>query len=141
MEIDIHDLEDSFAVQVKAKKENLNNENNNNNKQKFVSVLDPKRSNAIAIMVSRLPETSLMISAINHLDQKVIKRDMIPMILSNVCFFLFLFLLLFFFIIIIIIIIYFLFILLVIIYYLLIYFYCFNFYYLLFFSIIKLFLK
>ena len=87
IEFDIDELEDQFAAKQTIKKmgssANLNGDSGPS-KPKAISLLDPKKANAIAIMINSLPSTSDVVTAIKNLDTNIIKRDQIGMILNNV---------------------------------------------------------
>jgi len=51
--------------------------------KKVISVLDPKRSNGIAIMSSKLPSEDKLILSINSLDGSQLSKDIIKSLLSN----------------------------------------------------------
>ena len=52
-------------------------------KREKLSVLDPKRSNAIGILISRLPPPSEIKTAIAHLDEQALGREQLEQILAQ----------------------------------------------------------
>ena len=80
------ELEDNFAV--KATEKPLEDSqgaggSSADNKKKVIRLLDQKRSNAIGIMINSMPNVKDLVNAILEMNERVVKRDSISMLLQN----------------------------------------------------------
>jgi len=74
------EFEKHFAAAQKKEKEKVEEATPN---KKSISVLDGKRSNAIAIMMSKLPELDSLVSAIERLDDNKLSQENIEALIEQ----------------------------------------------------------
>jgi diaphanous 2 len=83
LEFDPADFELHFAVKLKEGAEDPAKKAALATKATAVRVLDAKRSNAIAIMCSKLPDSDTLIQAIRNLDSAVLEKHLVRSLCQN----------------------------------------------------------